>query len=290
MNAYHIQNRRLCSPAEGHAPIPRAEAPVLYFGEKVEFLLTFPEGTLAEGDVVRVAVDTDKDFLNTAPMAVASVSVAAAAASVAVALDTRTERFRDTVNGKPSLPAVIEVARWRPDGDGGLHALILCDDACTIRSIVSDYGDDVRLLPEDVSIPRPTPDQRNHILGVDDDGLYALVPSPDDDGSAPVIRTDAASLAVSRGQSVFWTPSGDCTLDADMSHMAGFSGWARLDIDLTDQDNPATVTLGDTLEFALDAFTRELDMLLTGYVNKCGIEWNGTGKAVLHVFGYGEAE
>ncbi len=175
MLAYYIQNRRLCSPAEGHAPIPRADIPVIYFGERPSFLFTFPEGTLAEGDTVRLAVDTDKDFLRTAPMAVSVAELDSAATSVTVVLDTRTARFRDIVNGRSApVPAFLEVTRWRLD-NGTRVASVLCDAACTVRSIVSDYGDDVDILPKTVTIPVPSTSDSGKVVGVNNSGEYALV-------------------------------------------------------------------------------------------------------------------
>ncbi len=175
MYAYHIENRRLCSPATGHVPVPRASLPCLYFGESVAFTFTFPEGILQAGDTLRLAVDVDKDFLATAPMAVAAVELDMDTASVTVILNTRTARFRDIVNGRPqALVAFLEVTRWRLD-NGIRVATVLCDSACTVRSIVSDYGDDVDILPKTVTIPVPSSDDSGKVVGVNSSGEYALV-------------------------------------------------------------------------------------------------------------------
>ena len=175
MFAFYIENRRLCTAETGHAPIPRTSLPALYFGEQVEFTFTFPEGLLASGDIVRLAIDTDKDFLATAPMAVAAVELDSAATSVTAVLDTRTARFRDIVNGRSTpIVAFLEITRWRLDS-GSRVATVLCDAACTVRSIVSDYGDDVDILPKTVTIPVPAVSDNGKVVGVNASGEYVLV-------------------------------------------------------------------------------------------------------------------
>ena len=282
---YFIQNRQLCTTLQNHVAIAKSDAPILYFGEVVEFNFTFPNGALNVGDVVKVSVDVDKDFLHSSPMASASLTVANAN-SISVSLDTRTARFRDVINNKVSANAYIEIARWRESNDS-VAGLILCDDSCFVRSIVSDFGDDPQNIPPNIVIPVPSTEERGKVLGVDDAGKYAFADATDYSYELIVNKQDA-NLTVACGEAIFWTPTGESTLNADMSNMSGFCGWSRIDIDLTNEINPATIELGANLEFALDAFTQDLDMLLTGYINRCGIEWNGSNKATLHVFAYGE--
>lgn len=140
--------------------------PHIYFRERPVIELT-SEGIHA-GDSLRLAVDVDKDFLATAPMAVATGE--GEEGSATFALNCATSRFEEVINGRACLVcAYIQLTRW----DGG-NCEVLVDDYCYVGSLVSITGDDVEILPKPVTIPVPDVADAGKVIGVDDNGNYAL--------------------------------------------------------------------------------------------------------------------
>lgn len=147
---YTILDKHLCIP--GQTPVSIRDndydnLPSMAFGERPDFTLDFPTGTLAEGDELTIAVDLDLYFYDQATGADAPVLAAvrhmvtaeeATANSVTETLTTRTAAFRNAVNDhvRPLSPK-FGVYLKHTDNDIVTY-LTLCRTRCTITPVIID--------------------------------------------------------------------------------------------------------------------------------------------------------
>ncbi len=291
---YYVQDRRLMSTETGHPAISPRQHPLIFFGEYPEFTFQFPEGVMLQGDILRLALDIDRDFAETAPMAISTIVLEEAATAVTMKLWTRTTRFKAVINGHRAIPSCLQLIRYRMESIANEQqrvATVILDDIAFASSPVSDYGDDLDILPKTVTIPVPSSDDSGKVVGVNSSGEYALVnnegggstPGPaqvqadwdESDSESPAfinnkpdipaggggtsalteVITSAASLTAEQGKSYYWNVGAqDATLSAQIIADVGY------DIPIDISINGGTVTLS--------GITR-VGTFINGFIHRC---------------------
>ena len=166
--------------------------PYIYaYGDRPTFEFSFLPNEIAEGDTLVFAIDNDMVFYDSAPenllhsascMVVVRHDVTAeeaTAGKVQLRIETRTVKFRDTVNGKVRPVEVISgLYRRRGDGDD-ISYVLLARGRAFANGIIADYD----------ALPEPITTDEYYTRG-DIDGLLGEKA----DESALVAHTDNADI------------------------------------------------------------------------------------------------
>ena len=176
------------------------------YGDRPVFEFVFLPNEIAEGDTLVFAVDNDMVFYDSAPenlLHSASCMVVvrhyvtaeeATAGKVQMRIETRTVKFRDTVNGKVRPVEVISgLYRRRGDGDDVSYVLLARGRAFA-NGIIADYD----------ALPEPITTDEYYTKG-DIDGLLGEKA----DESALVAHTDNADIHVTLQDKTTWDSKAD---------------------------------------------------------------------------------
>ena len=176
------------------------------YGDRPVFEFVFLPNEIAEGDTLVFAVDNDMVFYDNAPenlLHSASCMVVvrhyvtaeeATAGKVQLRIETRTLKFRDTVNGKVRPVEVISgLYRRRGDGDD-ISYVLLARGRAFANGIIADYD----------ALPEPITTDEYYTRG-DIDGLLGEKA----DESALVAHTDNADIHVTMQDKTTWDSKAD---------------------------------------------------------------------------------
>ena len=263
------------------------------YGDRPVFEFVFLPNEIAEGDTLVFAVDNDMVFYDSTPenlLHSASCMVVvrhyvtaeeATAGKVQLRIETRTLKFRDTVNGKVRPVEVISgLYRRRGDGDDVSYVLLARGRAFA-NGIIADYD----ALPEPI-----TTDE--YYTKADIDGLLGEKA----DESALVAHTDNADIHVTLQDKTTWDSKADIgdignatvTITQDGETRGSFSvnatdsvtidltGGAQADWNETDTTSPAYIQNRPSV------YTKtETDGLLNEKADKASVYTKGETDALL---------
>ena len=178
------------------------------YGDRPVFEFVFLPDEIAEGDTLVYAVDNDMVFYDSAPSNIlhsASCMVVvrhdvtaeeATAGKVQLRIETRTVKFRDTVNGKVRPVEVISgLYRRRGNGDD-LNYVLMAKGRAFANGIIADYD----------ALPEPITDDEYYTKG-DIDGLLGEKA----DESTLVAHTDNSDIHVTLQDKTTWDSKADVT-------------------------------------------------------------------------------
>ena len=228
------------------------------YGDRPVFEFVFLPNEIAEGDTLVFAVDNDMVFYDNAPenlLHSASCMVVvrhyvtaeeATAGKVQLRIETRTVKFRDTVNGKVRPVEVISgLYRRRGEGDDVSYVLLARGRAFA-NGIIADYD----------ALPEPITTDEYYTKG-DIDGLLGEKA----DESALVAHTDNADIHVTLQDKTTWdskadigdignatvtitqggTSKGSFSVNASENVTIDLTGGAQADWNETDTSSPSYI-------------------------------------------------
>ena len=205
MQSYHIKPKSFYDSLSDVQP----SQPYSYtYGDRPVFEFCFLPNEIAEGDTLVFAVDNDMVFYDSTPsnllhssscMVVVRHDVTAeeaTAGKVQMRIETRTLKFRDTVNGKVRPVEVISgLYRRRGVGDDVSYVL-LAKGRAFANGIIADYD----------ALPEPITTDEYYTKG-DIDGLLAEKA----DAATLVAHTDNADIHVTLQDKTTWDSKADVT-------------------------------------------------------------------------------
>ena len=181
--------------------------PYIYeYGDRPTFEFAFLPNEIAEGDLLVFAIDNDMVFYDSTPsnllhsascMVVVRHDVTAeeaTAGKVQMRIETRTEKFRDVVNGKVRPVEVISGLYLRRGSDDDINYVLLAKGRAMANGIIADYD----------ALPEPITTDEYYTKG-DIDGLLGEKA----DAATLVAHTDNADIHVTLQDKTTWDSKAD---------------------------------------------------------------------------------